>query len=203
MATTATQVLTTIVGMDVAGKNSSIRRSTRRGRRLNLIARLLPLVAVVCWVITIFVPVLDSGEPDSLRIRVTTLGFSPIDMNDLSGANIILWVVIIVGAVTAWLMDASKGWSVAAIVLGTVVSMRLLQMVVDPPFLLWDGQTADGMPTGGMEVAYPAAGFIFWILGSLSFFAAGICGLVACAQTDRERRDRIKRCMRKHDGPRA
>lgn len=180
-----------------------MRRTTERERRLNLIARMLPLVAVACWVITIFVPVLDSGEPDSLRIRVTSLGFSPIDMNSLSEIHLVLWIVIVTGAVTAWLLDASKWWSVAAIVLGTVLGLRLLQMVVDPPYLLWDGQTAGGMPTGGMEIAYPAAGFVFWILGCLSFFAAGICGLVAAAQKDRDRRERIKRCMRKYHGPAA
>ncbi|WP_210604749.1 hypothetical protein [Brevibacterium oceani] len=170
------------------------------GRGLGLVAQALPWGAVACWVITIFVPVLDSGEPDSLRIRVTSLGFSPIDMNDLDEVYLLLWVVIIVGAVTAWLMRASKWWSVAAIVLGTGLGLRMLQMVVDPPYLLWDGQTANGMPTGGMEIAYPAAGFVFWIAGSLCFLAAGICGLIAQARRTRERRDRIRRCMKKNHG---
>lgn len=187
--------------MDRAGANENTRRATARGRSLNLVARLLPLGAVACWVVTIFVPVLDSGEPESLRIRVTSLGFSPIDMNDLDELYLLLWVVIVAGAATAWLLSASKWWSVAAIVLGTVLSLRLLQMVVDPPYLLWDGQTAGGMPTGGMEIAYPAAGFAFWVFGSLCFFAAGICGLVAAAQKNRDRRERIKRCMKRTHGP--
>lgn len=189
--------------MDVAGKNSGIRRASERGRGLHLLARLLPLVAVICWVITIFVPVLDSGEPASLRIRVTSLGFSPIDMNDLDEVYLVLWIVIVTGAVTAWLFGASKWWSIAAIILGAVLSLRLLQMVVDPPYMLWDGQTADGVPTGGMMIAYPAAGFAFWVLGSLAFFAAGICGLVAAAQKNRDRRERIRRCMKKRHGPAA
>lgn len=182
---------------------SSTGTSDDIGRRLSLTARVLPLGAVACWVITIFVPVLDSGEPDSLRIRVTSLGVSPIDMHGLDNIYLALWVVILAGAITAWLLEASKWWSAAAIVLGTVLSLRLLQMVVDPPYLLWDGQTANGVPTGGMEIAYPAAGFGLWSIGSLFFFAAGICGLVVEARRTRERRDRIRRCMRKHHGPAA
>ena len=173
------------------------------GRRLNLAARVLPLGAVACWMITIVVPVLDSGEPDSMRIRVTSLGLSPIDMNDLDEVYLLLWAVILAGAVTAWLLAASKWWSVAAIVLGTVLCLRLLQMVVDPPFLIWDGQTANGLLAGGMEIAYPAPGFVFWILGSLCFFAAGVCGLAAEARKTRHRRARLKRCAKKHHGPAA
>jgi hypothetical protein len=113
------------------------------------------VATVACWAITIVVPVLDSGEPDSLRIRVTSLGYSPIDMNDLDEAYLLLWAVVLIVAVTAWLLEASRWWSVAAIVLGTVLSLRLLQMIVDPPYLVWEGQTSSGTPTGGMEVAYP------------------------------------------------
>ncbi|MCU4297327.1 hypothetical protein D3I60_09585 [Brevibacterium permense] len=151
--------------------------------------------------ITIFVPVLDSGGPVPMQIRVTSLGFSPIDMNDLDEVYLVLWIVILTGASTAWLLSASKWWSIAAIVLGTALGLRLLQMVADPPIIMWDGQTADGMPTGGMEVAYTAAGFGLWVLGSLLFFAAGICGLVAASQQDHHRRERIKRCMSKRHGP--
>lgn len=189
------------MGRADGGKSTVTRHDTGHG--LRRAAQVLPLGAVACWVITIFVPVLDSGEPDSLRIRITSLGFSPIDMNDLDEMYLVLWVVILAGAVTAWLSRASKWWSVAAIVLGTVLSLRLLQMVVDPPYLLWDGQTAGGVPTGGMEIAYPAAGFGFWIVGSLCFFAAGVCGLIAETRATRARRDRIRRCMQKSHGPAA
>lgn len=65
------------------------------GRRLGLVAQALPLGAVACWVITIFVPVLDSGEPDSMRIRITSLGATPIDMNDFDEVYFALWVVIL------------------------------------------------------------------------------------------------------------
>ncbi|UVI36899.1 hypothetical protein [Brevibacterium spongiae] len=186
--------------MDTADKNGSTRWTSARGRSLNLVARVLPIGAVACWVITIFVPVLDSGGTESMRVRVTSLGFSPIDMNDLDPGYLTIWIIIVTGAFTAWLLSASKWWSIAAIVLGTVLGLRLLQMVADPPFLMWDGQTANGMPTGGMEVAYPAAGFGFWVLGSALYLAAGICGLVAAAQKNRHRRERIKRCMAKRHG---
>src|SRR5699024_2133156 len=95
------------------------------------------------------------------------------------------------------------GWAVAAIVLGTVLSLRLLQMIVDPPYLGWEGQTSSGTPTGGMEVAYPALGFGFWVFGSLCFIAAGVCGLIADAQRTRDRRLRVKRCMRRPHGTEA
>lgn len=201
--TPVTWILQRIVVMDRAGKHDSTPLTTARGRSLNLVARVLPLGAVACWVITIFVPVLDSGSPGSMQIRVTSLGFSPIDMNDLDEVYLVLWIVILTGAFTAWLLSASRWWSIAAIVLGTVLGLRLLQMVADPPIMMWDGQTANGTPTGGMEVAYPAAGFGLWVLGSLLFFAAGICGLVAAAQQDHHRRERIKRCMSKRHGPAA
>lgn len=189
--------------MDTVGTNGSTRSTTARGRSLNLVARVLPIGTVVCWVITIFVPVLDSGGRESVRIRVTSLGFSPIDMNDLNPGYVALWIIIVTGAFTAWLLSASRWWSIAAIVLGTVLGLHLLQLVADPPLLMWDGQTANGMPTGGMEVAYPAAGFGFWVLGSALYIAAGICGLVAAAQKNRHRRERIKRCMAKRHGPGA
>lgn len=177
--------------------------TTELGRRLSVVARVLPVATVACWAITIVVPVLDSGEPDSLRIRVTSLGFSPIDMNDLDEAYLLLWAVVLIVAVTAWLLEASRWWSVAAIVLGTVLSLRLLQMIVDPPYLVWEGQTSSGTPTGGMEVAYPALGFGFWVFGSLCFIAAGVCGLIADAQRTRDRRLRVKRCMRRPHGTEA
>lgn len=189
--------------MDTAGTNGNTGWTTARGRSLNLVARVLPLGAVACWVITIFVPVLDSGGQGAMRIRVTSFGFSPIDMNDLDAGYLALWVIIVTGAFTAWLLAASKWWSVAAIVLGALLGLHLLQMVADPPILMWDGQTADGIPTGGMEVAYPAAGFGLWVLGSILYVAAGICGLVAAAQKNRHRRERIKRCMAKRHGPAA
>ncbi|MGC2976627.1 hypothetical protein ACPUD8_13080 [Brevibacterium sp. FAM 25378] len=189
--------------MDRPGRNEDTRLTTARGRSLNLAARVLPLGSVACWAITIFVPVLDSGGTGSMRIRVTSLGFSPIDMNDLNPGYLALWIIILTTAFTAWLLSASKWWSIAAIVLGTVLGLHLLQMVADPPIMMWDGQTADGMPTGGMEVAYPAAGFGFWVLGSVLFFTSGICGLVAASQQNRHRRERIKRCMAKRPGPTA
>src|SRR5699024_5186862 len=186
VATAVTRMRTRIGAMGRAGSRRTT--TTELGRRLSVVARVLPVATVACWAITIVVPVLDSGEPDSLRIRVTSLGFSPIDMNDLDEAYLLLWAVVLIVAITAWLLEASRWWSVAAIVLGTVLSLRLLQMIVDPPYLVWEGQTASGTPTGGMEVAYPALGFGFWVFGSMCFIAAGVCGLIADAQRTRDRR---------------
>lgn len=62
-----------------------------------------------------------------------------------------------------WLFGHSQTWSSAAI---------------DPPFLMWDGQTDDAMPTGGMEVGLPDFGFVLWAIGSLARIAADICGWI-------------------------
>src|SRR5699024_12307491 len=87
------------MGMDSRGITATT--TTDLGRRLSVVARVLPVATVACWAITIVVPVLDSGEPDSLRIRVTSLGYSPIDMNDLDEAYLLLWAVVLIVAVTA------------------------------------------------------------------------------------------------------
>lgn len=154
-ATPVTRRLQRIVVMDRADKTGSTPLATARGRSLNLVARVLPLGAVACWAITIFVPVLDSEGPGSMRIRVTSLGFSPIDMNDLDEVYLVLWIIILTGAFTAWLLSASKWWSIAAIVLGTVLSLRLLQMVADPPIMMWDGRRPTVCPQAAWKSPTP------------------------------------------------
>ena len=96
--------------MGRADRGSTRTTTTELGRRLSVVARVLHVATVACWAITIVVPVLDSGEPDSLRIRVTSLGYSPIDMNDLDEAYLLLWAVVLIVAVTAWLLEASRWW---------------------------------------------------------------------------------------------
>src|SRR5699024_12298958 len=98
----------------------------------------------------------------------------------------------------------ARRWvAVAANVLGTLPGLRLPQMSGRPALLVWEGPASSGTPTRGMEVDSPAPGVGLWVLGSLCFIAAGVCGLIAAAQRTRDRRLRIKRRMRRPHGTEA
>ena len=77
-----------------------------------------------------------------------------------------------------WLFGRSQWWSSAASLIGVVILLGLVVVAIDPPFLMRDGQTDDGMPTGGVKVALPDFGFVLWAIGSLALIAAGICGWI-------------------------
>lgn len=149
-----------------------------RGKELLRAARILPLATVAAGIVTIFVPVLDSGNADGPSIRITSLGYSPLDPTNLNPGMTSVWVLILTLTVLPWLFRASQWWSVAAILTGVGILVSLAFAVIEPPIMMWDGQTADGMPTGGMEVARPAAGFAVCTTGSLALVAAGVCGWV-------------------------
>ncbi|WP_413336459.1 hypothetical protein ACH82I_07090 [Brevibacterium sp. GP-SGM9] len=149
-------------------------------RRLRLLAQVLPLVTVAAWIITIFVPVLDSRTSTGPGIVITSLGDAD------SGGRVTenpgfaaLWLIILAIAALAWVFRAPKWWSGVAIIVAALLLICLMYLVIEPPFLMWDGQTPGGRPTGGMEVAYPGPGFIFWILGVGALGTAGFCGLIA------------------------
>lgn len=150
----------------------------RRSRALLRIARLLPLATVAAWIVTTFVPILDSGDSDGPRIRITSLGYSPLDPTDLDPGMVAVLVLILASAVLPWLVGASRWWSVAAFLIGVAVLMGLAAAVIDPPTMMWDGQTDKGMPAGGLEVARPTMGFVVCAIGSLALVAAGICGWI-------------------------
>lgn len=141
-------------------------------------ARLLPLVTVAAWIITIFVPILDSGNADGPRITITSLGDSPLDPEYLNPGFIAIWVLIVVFALLPWLFGAEQWWSAAAILFGVVILLGLAAAVINPPFLMWDGQTDDGMPTGGMEVVRPDFGFVLCAIGGFALGASGFCGWI-------------------------
>lgn len=150
--------------------------STGSGVELLRAARILPLATIVAWTITIFVPVLDSGNDDGPRIRITSLGSSPLDPANLDPGMITIWVVILAIVILPWLLGASQLWSGAAILFGIVLLAGLASAAFEPPTMVWDGQTGDGMPTGGMETGRPAAGFVICTIGALALVAAGVCG---------------------------
>lgn len=99
------------------------------------------------------------------------------------GARPGLWVLIVIIALLPWLFGLSQWWSATAILVGVVILVGLVAVVIDPPLLMWDGQTEDGMPTGGMVVAGPDFGFVLWIIGSLALVAAGVCSWIGGQRT--------------------
>lgn len=151
---------------------------TGGGVELLRAARILPLATIAAWIITIFVPVLDSGNDDGPRIRITSLGYSPLDPADLDPGMTAIWVLILAMAILPWLIGVSQWWAAAAILLGFVILMGLTAAVIEPPIMMWDGQTDEGMPTGGMEIARPTAGFGLCAIGSLALIASGICAWI-------------------------
>lgn len=163
---------------DVAGADSQSRHAVRPSGALLRAERLLPLVTVAAWIITIFVPVLDSGNDEGPRITITSLGGAPLDSAELHPGFIGIWFLIVVFALLPWLFGHSQWWSATAILIGVGILLGLIVAVINPPFLMWDGQTDDGMPTGGMEVALPDYGFVLWIIGSQALGAAGVCGWI-------------------------
>lgn len=163
---------------DVPAEDSPPRERERSSRTLLQIARLLPLGTVATWIVTIFVPVLDSGNAEGPRITITSLGGAPLDPAELNPGFIAIWFLIVIFALLPWLFGHSQWWSAAAILIGVVILLGLASAVINPPFLMWDGQTDAGMPTGGMEVALPDFGFVLWIIGSQALIAAGICGWI-------------------------
>lgn len=141
-------------------------------------AQLLPLVTVAVWVITLLIPVLDSGNTEGPRIVVTSLGGPPFDLSETQPVFVVAWVAILCCAVSAWVARSLRWWSVVTILVAVLLGAFLLRMLVEPPFLLWDGVDAQGRPTGGQEIAEPAGGALAWAMGIGALFAAGICGLI-------------------------
>lgn len=146
------------------------------------IARLLPLLTVMAWAITLVLPVLDSGNDHGPRIVVSSLGGEPLDLADVQSPFVIAWVAVLGCAASAWLFRSLRWWSVATLLIAAVLGILLIGMLVDPPSLLWDGVDAQGRPTGGQEIGEPAAGALFWAMGIGALVAAGVCGLIGRAR---------------------
>lgn len=164
--------------VDVPGPTSQTRDNLELKRRLMLVVRCLPLVTLAAWVITTVVPILDSDEGSGPRLTITSMGEAPINFADLNPGVILGWAAVLVLAVLAWVLKGLKWWSVAAIIVGDLLVLTLGILAVDPPSLVWDGQTAEGMPAGGMVIARPAIGYYISIVGSCALVAAGLFGFM-------------------------
>jgi hypothetical protein len=147
-----------------------------RTSRYRRIATLLPLVTVAAWVITIFVPILDSGNDDGPRIRITSMGENPFDPATAVPGFFAVWLLVVVFSILPLLFGISRWWSGAAMIIAAILIIVLVFTALNPPSLIWDGQIAEGMPTGGMEVALPDFGFVVGLVGASALGAAGITG---------------------------
>lgn len=155
------------------------RHASEPGRELRLAARCLPLVTLAIWVTMIWIPVLDSGETSggpSLRIVCTSIGCRPVEPTAPDPEVIAVWVLLLLSALTAWMLRSLRLWSVVAVIVGIALLVILALMVADPPMTIWDGVDSQGRPTGGMVVGLPAPGALLWMVGSLGLCAAGVCG---------------------------
>lgn len=104
------------------------------------------------------------------------MGETPLDPEYLSPGFIAVWLLIVGFPIMPWLFGHSQWWAGGAIVVGALLLLVLAAAAINPPSLLWDGQTDDGLPTGGMEVARPDFGFALCLIGSQALNAAGVCG---------------------------
>lgn len=162
------------------------------GRKARIVARLLPILALCAWVVTLWVPVLDSSlnslhTKESTRIVVTSLGDVPRDLSDLDPKFVVIWSCLLACVISAWLVDRLRIWAWATVCLGVAVLALLINLMAEPPTLMWDGQDSSGRWIGGMEVASPVWGAALWAVGGLALIAAGICGLIGERQRSSER----------------
>lgn len=154
-----------------------------------LLARILPLGAVLAYVIAIRVPVMQSHGGIQPDLIVTTLGLDYSVGDPIDPLVVVLWNLLLGCAVTAWPLSRLRAWGVVAIASGVLLLTVLLTLLADPPFYLWDGIDDEGRPTGGLVEAEPASGAALWAASGLLLIAAGVHGLLSGPR----RRDRTER----------
>lgn len=146
---------------------------------MTLLVRLLPLVTVAAWVMTLFVPVFDSGNDVGPRIVMNSLGTDLDFLDDPWSLFIATWVGVVGCAVSVWFSRRPRvWWSIVAMLVAVLIGIFVAMVLENPPVLLWDGVDAQGRPIGGFEKAGPAAGTVVWGIGLVALFTAGVCGLV-------------------------
>lgn len=167
-------------------QSSNVVRGSTGGpglNRLRLITRTLPVLTLAVWAVTLWVPVLDSANnnlhlSESSRIVVTSLGRSPVEVEELELDFVTIWACLFTCVISAWLLDGLRLWSWATAIFGVVVLEFLGGMITEPPTIMWDGQDSNGEWIGGVEVATPDVGAWLWLVGGLALLAAGACGLL-------------------------
>lgn len=149
-------------------------------------ARLLPLITVAAWAITLALPILDSGDSETGGIVVSSLGES-VSSTAVQPAFLLAWAGVLGCAASVWLFRSLTWWSIVAMLVAVMLGAFLVSVIMDPPSLLWDGVDAQGRPIGGYEVGEPAAGALVWVMGIGALFAAGVCGLIGRTEHGKQR----------------
>ena len=101
--------------------------------RLRRAAHLLPLIATAAWVVTLALPVLDSGDAAGPRIVVTSLGAQPFDLTETHPAFLLAWIGVLGCAASVWLLRSLRWWSVATMLVAPMLGALLLTTLTDPP----------------------------------------------------------------------
>lgn len=138
---------------------------------------LLPWVAVAALLITLAIPLMVPDDPDFDAFHITSAGERGSDAYLLP--MLLIWGVVLVAAVTAWIGPWPALWSVPAFLAALAMFMLPLVLALDPPFLLWDGwDEANNRPAGGMVAGRPSFGSAVWVLGSFALSASGLLGII-------------------------
>lgn len=139
--------------------------------------RALPLATLGCMLVTTVVPISGMGG-DSEALRVTSLGMSVRELDDLALPYVIVWAAVVALAVAVWLLKSHRIWGIAAITVAAVMALWLNALWLDPPSLIWDGFNVEtGQPTGGHGVAESQAGMAVLSAGAAALALAGVLGL--------------------------
>ena len=141
-------------------------------------SRLLSLLSVVLWALSLTTPVLDSRDKDGISLVVDALGGDETGLRSSWPLYAALGAAVVLCALTAWI-GRSRRWSLAALIVAAVWGFVLWRMIDTAPFALWDGMDAQGRPTGGMVVAEPAVGAALWGAGIAALALAGLLRVAA------------------------
>lgn len=142
-------------------------------------ARLLPLVAVAAWVVTIWVPIMDNSTVDDDSVVFTSLGRHTGSLVELNPGVVLAWVMILMCAFVGLAIDPPAWWSVVVVIFGVALSIMLVGLLTYPPKFRWVEETSAGQPFSVTISGFPAAGVNYWALGSAALILAGISGLIS------------------------
>ncbi len=70
-------------------------------------ARLLPLLTVAAWTITLALPILASGKTEGSRIMVSSTGGYSFDLTETQPAFLLSWAGVLGCAASVWLHGCS------------------------------------------------------------------------------------------------
>lgn len=146
------------------------------------LARLLPLLTLAAWVITLAVPLFQGDDPDNPAlsdvVTVSSLGGAPFDLDAASWPFVLSWIAIAGLTVSAWFLRSLRVWSLVAIGAAVALSLQLYSVISYPPVLLWDGMDGQGNMIGGQITGVPTVGVPIWMAGIAALGLAGVLGLI-------------------------